>query len=127
MQDCVNCATSLKAFNEDGRYDVICSGSLMGINYNEIESNSVGQKQDYEMYSLDFEEFLWAKGYKDNQIEDLYTHMKNLDPFSELELSVMFENFRECHILKWSEQGNFPYLGMLVQCNGSIAMYYFLT
>ena len=99
LQDCVNCATSLKAFNEDGRYDVICSGSLMGINYNEIESNSVGQKQDYEMYSLDFEEFLWAKGYKDNQIEDLYTHMKNLDPFSELELSVMFENFREYMVI----------------------------
>lgn len=99
LQDCVNCATSLKSFNEDGRYDVICSGSLMGINYNEIESNSVGQKQDYEMYSLDFEEFLWAKGYKDNQIEDLYTHMKNLDPFSELELSVMFENFREYMVI----------------------------
>ena len=99
LQDCVNCATSLKSFNEDGRYDVICSGSLMGINYNEIESNSVGQKQDYEMYSLDFEEFLWAKGYKGNQIEDLYTHMKNLDPFSELELSVMFENFREYMVI----------------------------
>lgn len=48
----------------DGRFDVICSGSLMGINYNEIESNSVGYKEDYEMYSLDFEEYLWAKGYK---------------------------------------------------------------
>ena len=36
LQDCINCATSLKAFNQDGRYDVICSGSLMGINYNEI-------------------------------------------------------------------------------------------
>ena len=42
MQDCPACATSLKAFKIDGRYDVICSGSLMGINYREIESNSVG-------------------------------------------------------------------------------------
>ena len=33
MQDCVSTATSLKAFREDGRYDIICSGSLMGINY----------------------------------------------------------------------------------------------
>ncbi|MBR6050883.1 MAG: AAA family ATPase, partial [Clostridia bacterium] len=64
MQDCPNCATCLKSFKEDGRYDVICSGSLMGINYKEIESNSVGYKEDYEMHSLDFEEFLWAKGYK---------------------------------------------------------------
>lgn len=99
LQDCINCATSLKSFNEDGRYDVICSGSLMGINYNEIESNSVGNKEDYEMYSLDFEEFLWAKGYKEEQIEDLYNHMINLIPFSGLELSVMFENFKEYMII----------------------------
>ena len=35
----------------------------MGISYREIESNSVGYKEDYEMHSMDFEEFLWAKGY----------------------------------------------------------------
>ena len=56
-------ATSLKFFKIDGRYDVICSGSLLGINYQEIESNSVGYKTDYLMHSLDFEEFLWGKGY----------------------------------------------------------------
>lgn len=99
IQDCINCATSLKAFREDGRYDVICSGSLMGINYNEIESNSVGNKEDYEMYSMDFEEFLWAKGYKEEQIENLYEHMKNLEPYSNTELSVMFENFKEYMII----------------------------
>ena len=63
LQACPNCATSLKFFKLDGRFDVICSGSLMGINYKEIESNSVGYKEDYEMHSMDFEEFLWAKGY----------------------------------------------------------------
>lgn len=99
LQDCANCATSLKAFNQDGRYDVICSGSLMGINYNEIESNSVGNKEDYEMYSMDFEEFLWAKGYKEEQIENLFEHMKNLTPFSDTELSVMFNNFKEYMII----------------------------
>ena len=99
LQDCINCATSLKSFRLDGRYDVICSGSLMGINYNEIESNSVGNKEDYEMYSMDFEEFLWAKGYKESQIDDLYEHMKTLTPFSNTELSVMFENFKEYMII----------------------------
>ena len=99
LQDCINCATSLKSFNQDGRYDVICSGSLMGINYNEIESNSVGNKEDYEMYSMDFEEFLWAKGYKEEQIEELYEHMINLTPLSTTELSVMFENFKEYMII----------------------------
>lgn len=99
LQDCINCATSLKSFNQDGRYDVICSGSLMGINYNEIESNSVGNKEDYEMHSMDFEEFLWAKGYKEEQIENLYEHMKTLKPFSDTELSVFFDNFKEYMIL----------------------------
>ena len=99
LQDCINCATSLKSFNQDGRYDVICSGSLMGINYNEIESNSVGNKEDYEMYSMDFEEFLWAKGYKEEQTENLYKHMINLTPLSNTELSVMFENFKEYMVI----------------------------
>lgn len=99
LQDCINCATSLKAFREDGRYDIICSGSLMGINYEKIESNSVGNKDDYEMYSIDFEEFLWAKGYKEEQINDLYEHMKNCKPFSDIELSIMFENFKEYMVI----------------------------
>ena len=99
LQDCINCATSLKSFNQDGRYDVICSGSLMGINYNEIESNSVGNKEDYEMHSMDFEEFLWAKGYKEAQIEDLYEHLQTLTPFSNTELSVMLDNFKESMII----------------------------
>ena len=99
LQDCINCATSLKSFKQDGRFDVICSGSLMGINYNEIESNSVGNKEDYEMYSMDFEEFLWAKGYKEEQIEDLYQKMKSLSPLSETQLAVMFENFREYMVI----------------------------
>lgn len=99
LQACVNCATSLKSFKQDGRYDVICSGSLMGINYNEIESNSVGYKEDYEMYSLDFEEFLWSKGYREEQIEDLYKNMAEGTPFSQLVLDVMFENFGEYMVL----------------------------
>lgn len=99
LQACPNCATSLKSFKQDGRYDCICSGSLMGINYREIESNSVGYKEDYEMHSMDFEEFLWAKGYQESQIADLYHHMLELESFSRLELDTMFENFREYMVL----------------------------
>lgn len=99
MQDCVSTATSLKAFREDGRYDIICSGSLMGINYNEIESNSVGNKEDYIMRSLDFEEFLWAKGYNNEQIDDLYSHMIELKPLSNMQYDVMMSNFKEYMIV----------------------------
>ena len=99
MQDCISTATSLKAFREDGRYDVICSGSLMGINYKEIESNSVGNKEDYIMKSLDFEEFLWAKGYSNEQIDDLYKHMLGLKPLSNMQYDVMISNFKEYMIV----------------------------
>ena len=46
------------------------SMTVLKLNYNEIESNSVGYKEDYEMHSLDFEEFLWAKGYSEEQVEE---------------------------------------------------------
>jgi len=95
LQECPECATSLKFFCIDGRYDVICSGSLMGINYNKIESNSVGYKEDYEMHSMDFEEFLWAKGYSEEFVEDIYSHMLNVKPFSNLQLETLFDIFRD--------------------------------
>lgn len=88
LQEFPEIATALKFFYQDGRFDVICSGSMLGIHYNRIESNSVGYKVDYEMYSLDFEEFLWGKGYSDLAVEELLVHMKNLTPFNPLELSV---------------------------------------
>ena len=99
MQECVSTATSLKSFREDGRYDVICSGSLMGINYKEIESNSVGNKEDYIMHSMDFEEFLWAKGYKKEQLEDLFEHMLKLEPLNQAVYDTMLNNFKEYMIL----------------------------
>lgn len=99
LQACPNCATSLKFFKLDGRFDVICSGSLMGINYREIESNSVGYKDDYEMHSMDFEEFLWAKGYPDSFVEELYGHMLNLVPLSDLQMDVLLGLFRDYVII----------------------------
>lgn len=99
MQDCISTATSLKSFREDKRYDIICSGSLMGINYKKIESNSVGNKEDYTMHSMDFEEFLWAKGYKDNIINEMLTNMLKLEPLSDTMYEVMLESFKEYMIV----------------------------
>lgn len=95
LQACPNCATALKFFQLDGRFDVICSGSLMGINYQEIESNSVGYKEDYEMHSMDFEEFLWAKGYDEQFIDNLYQLMIEVKPLSALQMEVLFTLFRD--------------------------------
>lgn len=99
LQACPNCATSLKFFKLDGRFDVICSGSLMGINYKEIESNSVGYKEDYEMHSMDFEEFLWAKGYSEEFIDGLYAQMIELKPLSALQMDTLMELFRDYVII----------------------------
>ncbi len=99
LQACPNCATSLKFFKLDGRFDVICSGSLMGINYREIESNSVGYKEDYEMHSMDFEEFLWAKSYSGDFVEELYRHMLHLEPFSALQMDILMDLFRDYVII----------------------------
>lgn len=92
-------ATSLKFFKEDGRFDVICSGSMLGVNYKKIESNSVGYKTDYDMYSMDFEEFLWAKGYNEKTIEDMLLHMNTFTPFNELEMSIYHSLFLDYIVL----------------------------
>lgn len=99
IQKCINAATSLKSFKIDGRFDVICSGSLMGLSYKEIESVSTGHKIDYTMYSMDFEEFLWALGYKEEQIESLYKCMKNLSPLSETQFNVLLDRFHQYMVL----------------------------
>lgn len=88
IQEYPDVATSLKAFQMDGRFDVICSGSMLGINYKKINSNSVGYKSDYFMYSMDFEEYLWACGYSETQIAGIRTHMLEEKLFSPMELET---------------------------------------
>lgn len=99
IQDFPKIATSLKFFKIDGRFDVICSGSLLGINYREIESNSVGYKTDYSMSSMDFEEFLWANGYNEDDIQDMFRHMQENRPFSKLEMEIYSTLFLDYCIL----------------------------
>ena len=99
LQELPDIATSLKAFKLDGRFDVICSGSLLGINYKKIHSNSVGYKTDYEMFSMDFEEFLWAKGYSESHVNEMLEHMTSGKPFSETELMVYKKLFLEYCVL----------------------------
>ena len=99
IQENPDVATALKSFQSDGDYDVICSGSMLGINYKKIHSNSVGSKTDYEMYSMDFEEFLWAKGYRQEQIDSVLSHMIANKPFSDNELAVFKSLFLDYCVL----------------------------
>ena len=66
IQDCPQARASLKFFKLDGRYDVICTGSLLGVNgYKTSEAETsipVGFETIVDMYPMDFEEWLWANG-----------------------------------------------------------------
>lgn len=74
IQACGNARTALKFLAEDGRFDVITSGSLLGLTYGEDDDKNTevplsvptGYETFLMMYSLDFEEFLWAEGYENS-------------------------------------------------------------
>lgn len=99
LQEFPEIATALKFFKIDGRFDIICSGSLLGLHYRRIESNSVGYKVDYDMFSMDFEEFLWAKGYGKDVVDEMLMHMKTETPFNELEMKQYSNLFLDFCIL----------------------------
>ena len=71
IQHCPKARTAIKFLAQDNRYDVISSGSLLGLHYKEIVSIPVGYEKQIDMYALDFEEFLWAYGYDDIAIKNL--------------------------------------------------------
>ena len=84
IQSCPQARTAIKFLVEDGRFDYIESGSLLGINYREVSSYPVGCEEQLNMYPLDFEEFLWAKGISSEVIEKLYEsymEVKPIEPF----------------------------------------------
>lgn len=77
LQEFPEIVTSLKFFAQDGNYDVILSGSLLGVHYHRVESFSVGFQDSVELRSLDFEEFLWAHGYTARQLDDAYSYIRD--------------------------------------------------
>ena len=103
IQEFPDIVTSLKFFALDNNYDVICSGSLLGIHYKNISNISVGYKTEIEMRSLDFEEFLWAAGYNDSIKKDILDHMISFTPFSPTVLNIYNDIF-----LNYSIVGGMP-------------------
>lgn len=99
IQEFPDIATSLKFFKQDGRFDVILSGSLLGVHYKSVSSISVGYKTDIRMHSLDFEEFLRALGYGDDFIERIYGHMVEAKSFDSLEMKVLSDKFMDFCVL----------------------------
>ena len=93
IQEFPDIATSFKSFKSDGQYDVIASGSMLGIHYKQIASIPVGFKTDYDLSSLDFEEFLWACGYDGGFIDGLLSRILERRPFDAMTLDVMERRF----------------------------------
>lgn len=71
VQECPQVRTAIKFLVEDGRFDYIESGSLLGVRYKDIKSYPVGFEQIMQMYPLDLEEYLWANGIQDKTIQYL--------------------------------------------------------
>lgn len=76
VQTCPDVLTSLKSFAIDGRFDVIVSGSMLGIVMGNVSSYPVGYVETLNMKPMNFEEFLWAKGYSEELISQYETYYK---------------------------------------------------
>lgn len=94
IQSCPQARVSLKPFALDGRFDVVASGSLLGLNYKEVSSYPVGYETTVELGSLDFEEFLWALGIKEEIISYISDAIKNKQELDKSVLEKMNEYYR---------------------------------
>ena len=87
IQDCPRGRLALKSFKEDGRFEVIASGSYIGLNMEQKSNIPVpmpnGAEEIIRMKTMDFEEFLWANGYTDEQIENLLSYFRKKETIPE--------------------------------------------
>lgn len=86
IQDCPRARLALKSFKEDGRFDVVCSGSFLGLNVDESGSGEPkpnGAEDVLNMTTMDFEEYLWANGYREDAMDYLFGFLKRHEAIPE--------------------------------------------
>lgn len=83
VQEIPDLLTHIKFLVEDGRYDYILTGSLLGVKLKDIRSIPVGFMDTIEMYPLDFEEFCMANGIQKNILKYLKEHYDSKEPIDE--------------------------------------------
>ena len=105
IQECPEARTALKFFKIDGRYDVIGTGSLLGVKGygKEPKSIPVGSETVIDMYPLDFEEFLWANGIDATVIELLKNNLETETPIPE----ALHKRMRQL-LLQYTVVGGMP-------------------
>lgn len=94
VQECPNVRTAIKFLVEDGRFDYIESGSLLGVRYQDIRSYPVGFEEIYQMYPMDFEEYLWANGVQQSTVDYLKECFETQSPISESVHETMIQLFQ---------------------------------
>ncbi len=95
IQECQEALTSLKFWALDNRFDVIASGSLLGIDYKRASSYPVGYVDYLKMDGLDFEEFLWGMGITEDMIETLRGYLESRTAIPEAIHSQMMAYYRQ--------------------------------
>lgn len=95
IQECQEAITSLKFWAMDNRFDVIVSGSLLGIDYKRASSYPVGYIDYLKMYGVDFEEFLWGMGISEDMIENLLMYLHTQTVIPEAVNSQMMNYYRQ--------------------------------
>ncbi len=98
IQECPRALLSLKTNVDDHRYDFIASGSYLGLNGYVVGDSTpkpVGCVEEFDMRTLDFEEFLWAKGFKEEQISFIKNAFKERKPLSNSMHNTFSNLFRE--------------------------------
>ena len=115
IQNCPKAQTALKFITQDGRFDCIATGSLLGIKTKEIPSYPVGYVEHLDMYSLDFEEFLWANDIPVQSITDIRGFFEKKEKVPPAMHDRMMELFREYIVVggmpkvvqEFADTGNF--------------------
>lgn len=95
IQECQEAITSLKFWAADNRFDVIVSGSLLGIDYKRASSYPVGYVDYIKMYGLDFEEFLWGIGVSEEMVKTLCNYLYSKEAVPEAINSQMMNYYRQ--------------------------------
>ncbi len=94
IQSCTDAYSALKPLSEDGRFDIICSGSFLGINLDDSSLSPLGYVKIIRMHPMDFEEFLWAMGVNRDLVSDVRERIRRLDAIDDYFHKAFTKYFR---------------------------------
>lgn len=94
IQDCPNARTALKFLSRNDNFDLMASGSLMGLRTKGVASVPVGSEENVRMHPMDFEEFLWALGIPEGVLDHVRDRIRGMEPLEDPILDSMYRYMR---------------------------------